>query len=215
MNYRGFAMRLEEITHFLTVHQQCAAIEGWLNPLEGYLLYLLAAEGPGVGAIVEIGSFLGRSTAYLASGTQSARREKVHAVDHFRGSPEHQAGQAAACKVLVEEGTTLHRFQSNLQRLGLVQQVVTHVAASDEAVRGWTEPIRLLFIDGEHAYEAVRRDFAMWSPFVVPGGVIGFHDVGQWPGVSRFYQELMQAAGPFKERLAVQSIRVIERQEQG
>jgi hypothetical protein len=140
---------------------------------------------------------------------------KVSAVDHFRGSPENQPGQANECKVLIEDGTTFHRFQSNLQRLGLADYAIPLVASSEEAVRGWNKPIRLLFIDGEHSYEASRRDFELWSPFVVPGGMIGFHDIGSWPGVTRFYQELMQSTKQFKERLAVQSIRAIQRQENG
>lgn len=210
MNYRSLGMRLEEVAHFLSLQQQFASVDGWLYPLEGYFLYLLAAEGPGVGEIVEM-----RSTTFLASGSKSVQREKVAAVDHFRGSPEHQAGQSVESKVLIEEGTTLHRFQSNLQRLGLADYAVPLVAPSEDAVRGWSKPIRLLFIDGEHSYEASRRDFELWSPFVVSGGMIAFHDIGHWPGVSRFYQELIQSTMQFKERFAVQSIRAIQRQENG
>lgn len=34
-----------------------------------------------------------------------------------------------------------------------------------------------LFIDGDHKYEGVKRDFEMYSPFVRPGGIISFHDI--------------------------------------
>jgi predicted O-methyltransferase YrrM len=212
MNIRTLGMRLEEITQFLTLQQQCGTVEGWLHPLEGYFLHLLAAEGPGVGEIVEVGSYLGRSTAFLASGSRSAHREKITAVDHFRGSPEHQSGQILESKLLKEEGTTLHRFRDNLHRLGLAEQVTALVASSEEAARVWTKPIRLLFIDGDHSYEASRRDFEVWSPFVISGGIVCFHDIGVWPGVTRFYQELLQSPGPYKERFAVQTIRAIQRQ---
>jgi predicted O-methyltransferase YrrM len=37
--------------------------------------------------------------------------------------------------------------------------------------------IDLLFIDGDHSYEGVRTDFEMYSAFVRPGGLIGFHDI--------------------------------------
>lgn len=141
MNYRSLGMRLEERTVFLDVNQRCSSIEGWLFPLEGYLLYLLAPEGPGVGEIGEIGSYLGRSTAFWASGAKSTQRENVTAVDHFRGSPEPQPGQLAASKTLEEEGTTFPRFQENLKRLGLTGQVTPIVASSEEAARTWTKPI--------------------------------------------------------------------------
>jgi predicted O-methyltransferase YrrM len=213
MNYRTFGMRLEEIAIFIDLQQRCSSIEGWLHPLEGYFLHVLAAEGPGVGEIVEIGSYLGRSTAYLASGSKSAKREKVTAVDHFRGSSEHQAGQEKESRVLQEEGTTFPRFQSNMQRLGLGIQVTPLVASSEEAVRDWGKPIRLLFIDADHSYEASRQDFEWWSPFVVPGGMVCFHDIGHWPGVTRFYQELKESSKQYKERFGVHSIRALERQE--
>jgi predicted O-methyltransferase YrrM len=47
---------------------------------------------------------------------------------------------------------------------------------SHTAVKNWTEPIDLLFIDGDHDESAVRQDWADWSRFVVPGGLVLFHD---------------------------------------
>jgi cephalosporin hydroxylase len=35
----------------------------------------------------------------------------------------------------------------------------------------------LLFIDGDHSYEGVRADFAIYSPLVRPGGLIVLHDI--------------------------------------
>lgn len=42
-------------------------------------------------------------------------------------------------------------------------------------------PIDLLFIDGDHHYEVVKADIANWSPKIVPGGVISFHDYAPLP----------------------------------
>jgi predicted O-methyltransferase YrrM len=33
-----------------------------------------------------------------------------------------------------------------------------------------------LFIDGDHSYEGVKKDFEMYSPLVRKGGIIAFHD---------------------------------------
>lgn len=46
----------------------------------------------------------------------------------------------------------------------------------------WGYPIRLLFIDGDHAYESVRSDFLGWEKYVVPDGLVVFHDVDRWDG---------------------------------
>jgi|AGTN01.1.fsa_nt_gi hypothetical protein len=87
---------LDNVGDFVSWQYRFASIEGFLHDLEGYTLLQLAARGSGTGAIVEIGSFMGRSTAFLAAGSKLAGREKVIAVDHFRGSPEHQHSERFA-----------------------------------------------------------------------------------------------------------------------
>jgi predicted O-methyltransferase YrrM len=47
---------------------------------------------------------------------------------------------------------------------------------SFDAVRNWNTEIEFLLIDGDHSEDAVRRDWKEWSRFVVPGGVVLFHD---------------------------------------
>lgn len=37
--------------------------------------------------------------------------------------------------------------------------------------------VDFLFIDGDHLYEGVKKDFEMYSPLVRAGGIVGFHDV--------------------------------------
>jgi predicted O-methyltransferase YrrM len=71
---------------------------------------------------------------------------------------------------------------------------------SDEAARGWTRPIDFLFIDGDHDYEAVRRDFEEWSPHVTSDGTLAFHDAltdAAWMdesfGSARFVRELIES----------------------
>ena len=137
-------------------------------------------------------------------------REKVVAIDHFEGSAEHRPGGATPVTALAEEGTTFRRFQENMRRLGLDAHVTPIVADSAEAAARWTGPIRLLFIDGDHSYEGVGRDFAAWSPFVVPRGLVCFHDVGGWPGVTQLYEEVLRG-GQFREVLGVHTLRVVER----
>jgi predicted O-methyltransferase YrrM len=200
------------VSDFLHWQRRFADVEGYLYDLEGYTLLQLAATGGGAGAIVEIGSYFGRSTAFLAAGSKAAGREKVVAVDHFKGSPEHQPGQAYASPALAREGTTLPTFEANLRRLELADHVTTVVAASADAAKEWSGPIRLLFIDGDHSYEASKQDFEMWSPFVVPHGIICFHDVPTWPGVTRFYEELVRGQADWRQVVAVMSLRVVERQ---
>jgi predicted O-methyltransferase YrrM len=89
---------------------------------------------------------------------------------------------------------------------------------SDEAVRGWTRAIDFLFIDGDHAYEAVRSDFEDWSPHVTPDGVLAFHDAltdAPWMdesfGSARFVRELSGAGGDWQMVEGVDSLAVFRR----
>jgi len=55
-------------------------------------------------------------------------------------------------------------------------------------------PIDLLFIDGDHTYDGVRRDYEMYSSLVRPGGLVALHDIVRTPWdaceVHRFWGEL-------------------------
>ena len=64
-------------------------------------------------------------------------------------------------------------------------------AASNDAVKNWTLPIDVLFIDGDHTYEGVRDDWNNFSPFVKKGGVVYFHDCDATsPGIVKLFSEI-------------------------
>jgi len=55
--------------------------------------------------------------------------------------------------------------------------------------------LSFLFIDGDHTYEGVKKDFEMYSNLVGEGGVIAFHDIVPGPhesvgGVPSFWNEI-------------------------
>jgi predicted O-methyltransferase YrrM len=52
-----------------------------------------------------------------------------------------------------------------------------------------------LFIDGDHSYEGVKRDFEIYGPLVRKGGIIAFHDIVLGSsacvgGVPRFWNKI-------------------------
>lgn len=62
---------------------------------------------------------------------------------------------------------------------------------STEAAKIWTLPINVLFIDADHSYEACLADWENYSPFVVDGGWVFFHDMDETsPGVVKVFQEI-------------------------
>jgi predicted O-methyltransferase YrrM len=203
--------RLRIAVDCLEFMQLLDRVRGFLNPVEGYALMTMARLGPGLGEIVEIGSFMGKSTCWLATGTKQVLREKVTAVDHFEGSPEHQKGAAMETPDIVEKGSTLDAFKANIKAVGVDDYVDTIVASSEEAAKHWTKPIRLLFIDGDHSYEAARKDFELWSPFVIQGGLVLFHDIDVGDGVTKFYRELTGQSTEYEHQFQVASVAVLQK----
>ncbi len=85
------------------------------------------------------------------------------------------------------------------QRLYLLREN-SHFVSTREQVKGiiGTTPIDFLFIDGDHTYEGVKKDFEMYSPLVKEGGVIAFHDIALHPpekncDVRRFWEEIKKS----------------------
>ena len=72
------------MVEFINLQNRFKNIEGQMHPCEGYALYLLAAGGPGEGAIVELGSHAGHATCWLAEGSRKVNREKVVAVGGYK-----------------------------------------------------------------------------------------------------------------------------------
>jgi predicted O-methyltransferase YrrM len=149
-------------------------VEGLLEEREGLLLYVLARRAGEIGNVVEIGSYKGRSTWYLAKGLEdAASRYRVVALDpHLEGTEQD--------------------FRANLERTGIGPRVDARTAYAEEVVGTFTDEIGLLWIDGDHAYAAVRRDFEQWFPRLRAGGWIAFHDtVNHWHGPTRLARELL------------------------
>lgn len=59
------------------------------------------------------------------------------------------------------------------------------------------DPYDVLFIDADHSYEAVRRDWENYSPLVGSRGIVAFHDIVERPGygVSRLWGEIKAVPG--------------------
>lgn len=72
----------------------------------------------------------------------------------------------------------------------------------------FTDPIHLLFVDGGHSYEIVKKDIENWCPKIVRGGVIAFHDActfGWSEPISRAIDENIQEC--WEEQEPLMSIR--------
>jgi predicted O-methyltransferase YrrM len=102
--------------------------------------------------------------------------------------------------------STLEIFRANFAALGLsarAEPVVSDSVAAARAMASRQGSIDLIFIDGDHSYEACQADIAAWAPFARRGGVMAFHDFGsRAEGVTRAIFEEIRA-GRFAEIIGV------------
>jgi predicted O-methyltransferase YrrM len=177
-----------------------AGIQGWLSEAQGRALFAAAARSTGRGAIVEIGSWKGRSTTWLAHGARVSGA-RVYAIDPHRHSREDPGAR------------TLDEFLENLDRAGVRDVVEPLVMTSGEAVDVVTGPVELLFVDGDHSADGARRDAQLWLPRVMTGGTVMFHDVATsgYGGPRRVFQKDICRSGAYHRLRRVGSMAVAER----
>lgn len=192
----------------LPILSQMKQVEGWLEEDEADALIAAATQAlttlPLTPAVIEIGSYCGRSTVVLGSVAQRIPGAKVHAIDPHDG-------QVGALDQGIQTGPpTLHKFKQNIARANLEGVVELIQALSFEVA--WDKPIAMLLIDGLHDYANVARDFYHFDAHVAPGGYVAFHDYADYyPGVKALVHEVL-AAGNYHQVQCVRSLMVIQKQ---
>lgn len=194
------------------------AAPGFMPADEGLALFRAARAAVALGPLLEIGTYCGKSTLYLAAAAIEGGGVVV-TVDHHRGSEEHQPGWEYHDPSLVDPAVglidTLPVLRRTLHLAGVESTVIPIVGDSAQVAGVWSTPLGLVFIDGSHTEEAAQRDYRCWAPKVVPGGRLVIHDVfpdpadgGQAP--YHIYQAALQS-GQFTEESVTGSLRVLRR----
>ena len=161
-------------------------IQGYLVPGQEKVLYRLASSLKPSSTIVEIGCYLGKSTACLAYG--APRNSKIYTIDTFEGNKKDFIEG-----VQFRGGNFYKKFKKNVKRLGLFAKIRPLKGFSYEIGKKWNKPVDLLFIDGSHVYEDVKLDFELFFPWLKPRGLVVFHDVSpDFPGVYRVWNEIVK-----------------------
>jgi predicted O-methyltransferase YrrM len=147
---------------------------------ELHALRLLAMQCPEGAYALEIGSYLGASTCYLAASLVR-RKGKLICVDTWANET-------------MPEGTrdTFAEFQRNTAG---VSSIITTLRKRSDSIEAAELPssIALAFIDGDHSYDAVKGDVKLLAPRLAEDGVLAFHDIYHFEGVSRVVGELLMS----------------------
>ncbi|SDL89445.1 Methyltransferase domain-containing protein [Nonomuraea maritima] len=192
--------------------------KGFMPDDEGLALYETACRYGELGPICEIGTYCGKSAVYLGAAARQAG-SVVLTVDHHRGSEEIQPGWAYHDPTLVDlrfgKMDSLPVFRATIAAAGLEEEVIAIVGRSERVAGLWNTPLGMLFIDGGHSEEPVTLDYEGWSPHVMTGGALVFHDIYPDPadGGQAPYRVYLRAleSGKFTEVSVTGSLRVLER----
>lgn len=154
---------------------ELAELDGLISRDVGELLHDYASRVEGDKAIVELGSYRGKSTCYLASGSLDSYEARVYAVDAW--SEEVSAWRKSVLSEL--PSPLFDDFLAQIAKAG-VEKIVTPIRSLTAlAAEGYTgEPVALLYIDGDHHKEAALADFRAWRRHLTDDAVIIFDDYG-------------------------------------
>ncbi len=196
----------------------CRIVGGWLRPQDGNIRAFDYAvrQMPAQGAVVEIGSFLGLSACILCYLMDKYDKDNVFFASDpwdFEGTEELIGGYFDASTPEYREYAKRVPTE-NLKTFGGSREVHPVELHSGPFFQSWAEnrevedifrrpvalggPISFAYIDGAHAYEAVRQDFANVDRFLAPGGFVLFDDSsvhGGSPGVARVATEVASLPG--------------------
>lgn len=158
------------------------SIHGWLGESQGLALYQMA-RCPVAGGVLEIGSFCGKATTFIALGCKHSGAV-CWTVDPHRSMSEGGQEQYGP-DFQPYQGDSLRELRRSLERSGLAAYVTVLIATSEGARRQLPDlQLKLLFIDGSHDYQDVTSDYHLWHEMIVIGGRLVFHD-SNFEGVRR------------------------------
>jgi predicted O-methyltransferase YrrM len=190
---------------------------GFMPEPEGLALHQAGLTGGRLGPLLEIGSYCGKSSIYLAAAARACGTV-LFSVDHHRGSEEQQPGQEYFDpRLLGPDGRidTLPVFRRTVTAAGLESVVIPVVADSATVAAHWCTPLGLVLIDGGHSDAAAQADYEGWARFLCAGGLLAIHDVFPDPaqgGQAPFHVfRRALASGQFQQLAAVGSLRVLEK----
>lgn len=138
------------------------------------LLSLASRQGNNLKLVVEVGS--ARGGTFWALSQIAADDALMVSIDIPAGSPLDVRGgkdvygdrDRSRLRTYVREGQRCVLIDGNSQSLASLNALFDSIG---------TQKIDMLFIDADHRYAGVKRDYELYSPLVREGGVIAFHDV--------------------------------------
>lgn len=137
---------------------------------------------------VELGSWLGRSTAYMADDLGGSRID-FYAVDLWDGKLDDNP---------LARPTVWREFIFNMKQCGVSEYVKPIRMHTVEAAQFFEDKsVDFCFVDADHSFQSTLDDIRAWLPKMRPGGVMAGHDVN----LSSVLEAAQQAFGADKVKI--------------
>ena len=136
-------------------------VYGWFSHGDSGLYEWAAQKFPDGSIFVEVGGFHGRSTLSMVEYLIKYKKKiDFFCVDHFKGSIEHQAGNANEDHCVVNN-TLYQEYCKNIEPYK--EYIQTMKMSSEEALLQFEDnSVDLVYIDASHEYENVTKDLYGW-----------------------------------------------------
>lgn len=154
--------------------------ENWFNYSD---LYDLAISKFDNAKFIEIGSWKGRSAAYMGVEILNSKKDiDFYCVDTWLGSEEHKDFDFIKNNSLYEE------FLKNIAPIsGIIKPI--RKSSLEAAKEFEDEYFDFIFIDAAHDYKSVKEDLKAWFPKLKKGGIFAGHDYDPFWGVYQAVNE--------------------------
>ncbi len=188
--YSTYSKVNDKIINIEMLGKMSLTIPGMITPQAGKFLYTLCYMQDLKGDVIEIGSWQGRSSTFLARAVKESNNGNFYAIDHFGGN----IGKESFYEV---DGTLRglkDKFNANIAKFGLSDIVhLLDMHNTEAAKRLESHTIRFLFIDGDHTKEGVSKDIELFFPRLTKGSIVVFDDYFEgFPGLIDAVDELFK-----------------------
>ena len=149
-------------------------IETHLTDSEKVFLYQISKKTAAL-TILEVGSYKGASAVCFATG--SPKQAKIYCIDTWdnRSMSEGQYD-------------TFQIFQDNVSQFSY--KIISIRGDSNDSIKSLQHlSLDILFLDGDHSYDAVLNDYKNYFPLLKSGGFLLMHDAGWAEGVQTVIKE--------------------------
>lgn len=155
------------------------SIEGWLLLIEAVTLYDIATKIKSNNPVIcEIGVWKGKSSYVLTTAIKQ-KKGTVYSIDPFNGHGDKASTDTYRKNMEKLDISLLKNFKDTMIKFKLQDFVKVIPMTSEKArINFPKQKIDFLFIDGNHDYTSVQKDYKLWAPLVPSGGTIILHDVG-------------------------------------